>query len=707
MLINKKVKSEGVFLIKKRQSEILRDIILEKEKVDYQYLIEKYDVSERTLRNDLNAIDDYLNKERIPSLNRSKVNGIRFVGDLLQKDRVLWEASNEDRQSYIMNQEERLDHILFFLLQQEIPISIQDIADDIGFSKNTIVEDIKKLDELLHDDRCRLVRKRKIGMHLEATEFHKRQLFVELVQKKSYLDKWQVENWEAVFDEKALEDKRHLIEGLQDRLKRVYTDTSIHTIAMVMQLSAVRYAMGHMVTLQPYQYETIKLSNEYKVLSQHLIDQPLAFLENDMEKAYISMYLLTNKIFKQESVNFFDDRVANLKAIIDRMIIIMEQDQQVELLTSEREKLARGLLLHLEPAVYRMRYGIGISNKLLGEIQLKFSQYYDAASKACMYLSQSLHVIVPDEEIGFIALHFGGVMEGYFSRQEINRDRSKAVLVCNAGMATVRILEARLKDEFEDLDIVGYYSYAGYQRQEELLGDVVVTTIAIEDERLPVVVVNPLLDDRDIEKLNQYFRKKRHIQEKKDIDLKAIMNVVEKYCTVISPAHLKKELKSIIDPQVERNDLTMYDLLSRDRVQLGVEVDSWEEALDIAARPLMEHGYITEAYPEAMKANNKAFKAYSVIRPYIAIPHAKPEDGVIDVGLSLVVLKKPIPFGNPKNDPVKFIFMLSNKDEISHLRALNIFMQMIRKQEHVDTLLSLKSYKALETWVRKFEEGLL
>lgn len=710
--------------IKKRQAEILRDIILEKEKVDYVYLIEKHNVSERTLRNDLNAIDDYLCAQEIEPLKRSKKDGISFVSDLLSRDKILWEVNAEDQQSYVLDQEERLDYLFFFLLQKESPVSVQEIAEDIGFSKNTVVEDVKKLDLLLTQKKCQLIRKRKIGMHLEVTEFYRRQLYIELLQKKFNINKWDIsegsiksmyphfmtliqKEWGDIFSPISLQKYYSVIEELQGKLKRVYTDTSMNTIAVVMGLSAARFAMGQTVTVQPFQLETIKLSNEYKIVIEYAKENAIHFLQDEMEVAYISMYLLTNKIFKQESVNFFDDRVGDLKEIINRMITIMEQDQEVELLSNEREKLARGLLLHLEPAVYRMRYGIEITNKLLSEIQHKFSKYYDAASKACMYLSQSLHVIVPDEEIGFITLHFGGIMEGYHNRQAQSKKQMRVVLVCNAGMATVRILEARLNDEFEEIDIINYYSYASYQRQVDLDGDIVVSTIPIDEQSIPVIVVNPLLEDKDIEKLNKHFRKRHKIQAKKDVDLKAIMNVVEKYCKVISPAHLKKELKSIIDPQIERTDLTLYEMLSKGRVVLGANVSTYEEAIALAAKPLIKDGYITPNYEKAMVESIDKFKAYSVIRPSVVLPHAKPEDGVLEVGLSIVILEEGVNFGHPQHDPVRIIFMLSNKDELSHLRALNIFMQIIRKQEHVDALLEMTSYKMLETWIRKFEEGLL
>ncbi len=44
--------------------------------------------------------------------------------------------------------------------------------------------------------------------------------------------------------------------------------------------------------------------------------------------------------------------------------------------------------------------------------------------------------------------------------------------------------------------------------------------------------------------------------------------------------------------------------------------------------------------------------AHIVIAPGIALPHARPEDGVIDSTVAVVRLAEPVNFGNEDNDPV-------------------------------------------------------
>jgi mannitol/fructose-specific phosphotransferase system IIA component (Ntr-type) len=72
--------------------------------------------------------------------------------------------------------------------------------------------------------------------------------------------------------------------------------------------------------------------------------------------------------------------------------------------------------------------------------------------------------------------------------------------------------------------------------------------------------------------------------------------------------------------------------------------------------------------------------------PGIAIPHARPEDGMKRVGFSLVTLKEPVYFGHPKNDPVDLLIALGGPDNKSHIKALAQLAQMLQNQETVKRL---------------------
>lgn len=692
--------------MKKRYIDIFKDILKPREKMTNSFLKNKYGVSERTIRNDLKEIDDYLQSRDLPSITRSKTKGLYLDLPNIVIDQIWQDISDIDENAYILNQKERMHYILFILLKKDEPTSINQISKQIGFSRNTVIEDVKCLEKLLDEKSCRLVKKRKIGMYIETSEFQRRQLYIDLFVKHFNIGMWELSTgevknldqqfhmvlkneWEKLFQDVDLKELYLMILDIQEQLKRKYTDASINTLILVIALSKIRCNAGYFVRLQTFHLQTIKLSQEYSVLHR--------YLDDEHEIAYVAMYMLSNKILEQDK--FFEGQLEGIEQITEKMIGILEQDMQISLDKYERQKLLKGLMLHLEPAVYRMRYNIGISNKLLSDIKNKYKKYYDAASKACMYLSQKLHIIVPDEEIGFVALHFGGVVESHKGKEN-----TKILLLCNAGMATVRIMEARLKEEFENIEIIDYLSYSEYIKENYIDAHLIVSTINVVNDKIPVVVVSPLLNIEDVKRLRRYMTQKvtnKFLESK--VSLEKIMEICEKYCTIHSKKLLEKELKVAIGMEAKSLELKLSQLISKEKVILNAEANSWEEAVKLGSQVLISGGNISETYEKAMIDNIKKLKAYVVIKPGVAIPHAKPADGVNELGLSIVTLKKGIEFGHPKNDPVRLIFILANKDATSHLKALDIFIRIIKCEAYVEKLLSIKDYHDFKSWIENFE----
>ena len=61
---------------------------------------------------------------------------------------------------------------------------------------------------------------------------------------------------------------------------------------------------------------------------------------------------------------------------------------------------------------------------------------------------------------------------------------------------------------------------------------------------------------------------------------------------------------------------------------------------------------------------------YIVLAPGIALAHARPEDGVVGLGLGVAVLERPVRFGHPDNDPVDVVLAFGSPDKESHLGVL-------------------------------------
>jgi mannitol/fructose-specific phosphotransferase system IIA component (Ntr-type) len=114
----------------------------------------------------------------------------------------------------------------------------------------------------------------------------------------------------------------------------------------------------------------------------------------------------------------------------------------------------------------------------------------------------------------------------------------------------------------------------------------------------------------------------------------------------------------------------LFDSLTSDHIAVNIKANSWEEAVDSAGLIMVNKGLTRPSYTEAMKETLKTLGPYYVIAPGIAMPHARPEDGVIQTGFSLITLDTPVEFGSEANDPVDIVIGFAALNKENHITAL-------------------------------------
>ncbi|MEM4851382.1 MAG: PTS sugar transporter subunit IIA [Desulfurococcaceae archaeon] len=90
----------------------------------------------------------------------------------------------------------------------------------------------------------------------------------------------------------------------------------------------------------------------------------------------------------------------------------------------------------------------------------------------------------------------------------------------------------------------------------------------------------------------------------------------------------------------------------------------------------------------------------------VATPHARPEDGALRPGFSIVVLRKPVNFGS-HNDPVYIVIGFTAVDKTSHLRALQILATLISDEEFKNKVINAKSEGEVKKIIGEYLEKLI
>ena len=128
--------------------------------------------------------------------------------------------------------------------------------------------------------------------------------------------------------------------------------------------------------------------------------------------------------------------------------------------------------------------------------------------------------------------------------------------------------------------------------------------------------------------------------------------------------------------------------LTRDMIETNFNASNAEEAIIRAGKLLLNEGGIDKIYIDAMLDSYKNNGPYFVLSPKIAMPHARPEDGVNEASVSLVKLDKPVKFGHMTNDPVSLVFGLGATSGDEHLELLQKLTVLLNTTEKTDALLS-------------------
>jgi|SRR5690606_20670463 len=131
-------------------------------------------------------------------------------------------------------------------------------------------------------------------------------------------------------------------------------------------------------------------------------------------------------------------------------------------------------------------------------------------------------------------------------------------------------------------------------------------------------------------------------------------------------------------------------------VALDIPAETPEAAIKAAGDLLVASDLVESGYVEAMVESYRENGPYFVLAPQIALPHARPEDGVKEASVAFVRLKDPVVFGSAANDPVSLVFALGASTSDEHLVVMKELVMLLNNPEKVERLKNINSYEELK-----------
>jgi len=645
--------------------------------MDEKELEQRLGISSRQLSYSMDQINEQLQEQNIPLIKKKqgKYYCSKEATSLLQSQAGLNEFS--------LSAEDRVQVILLIILSRIDEVSLDHLIDLLQVSKNTVVTDIKKCNDYLANYRLQIQYTRKHGYAIDGDEWDKRVVLNNAIHHvyRHYGEKAFEQLLPHCMDHKEAVKKTLL--KVEQYLGKKYIDEDFYPLIYFITMLLVRIRQNKkMSQLEFLDVNEIANTREYQALL-HLSDD---FIDISQEEVmYISLQLLgsnsLDRSLKEDDLPLLSNSLWEF---------FTEFETNTRLVLPEKRELHRKFINHFKPAYYRIKYKLPIENVLYEQVTTKYSVLHSFVRQSISPLEKFFQVDIPDAEIAYITMFIGGHILGKEDSGPAEKV-IRAVILCPNGVSVSKLMEKNLQAVFPEFLFYPpntVREYEGFM----LPHDLVFSTIPVASSR-NVYVVSELLSSNEQLKLRRRVIKDVFRVDFDTVTSADILEVVKRHGNIGNDMKLTEALDSLLLPKSgDRHESETFDkhqgllnLMSEDVIQVIDKTPDWEALLKRASHLLIGKGKITEAYTPLLIEAYKDMPEYVLLNQNIVLPHLDPEIASQRLGVSLLILKEGIMYG----------------DKLTHIIAL---MTIPDKESHIDVLFEINRLARNEEFVKQVKQ---
>lgn len=655
------------------QFEIISALLGEEKPKTLADLSKTLNISPRKIQYNLNPIEAWLNSCQV-SLDRRSGVGIFINLPIEEKQTLLNQLANLVDVELVLTRSQRQRLLLIRLLLANTPLSSSELADEYCVTRATLLKDLDYVKSVLDQYNLTLPSIPREGHAIVCHPSIRRFLIAKSFCEEHLINNTSLRNLEVMV---TLRPPFHYLFGnprFQEDLKFSAAAIDDIEISIDEKLSQAGY-----VFLLYY----------------------LLFLLDDVRKNIQIDDIEIEEFENLRDVTF----VHNFNSLLERYVGNELSDSEIQLLTLHVACLPRSIqpdgltqMKRIEenfPFVFRRLEGI--CAKFIKEISLYLNPYLNVDiefhdelvqffEKSVLAKKYGFSLIFPVENNAFCyeentleiverilrkttrltkfnyqelcALTSLVIANSNRVNQGVQKDL-RVILVNNSDYSVSSIMRDRIKENFPWFHIVDTLRPIDVKQNRLRKVDLVISTDNIEcEDTPPVILVDPFVPNQDIDLIHKEM------------------------------AEYTKQLSKSI---ALSGSLGISDLLIKENISLVEHIESWQNAVLKAGKPLVRRGSIDGNYLEEIIQSNIDHGPYSVVAPHIALMHSKPTIGVRELCLGLLVVNQGVVFGMDEYDPVHLLFLLAIPGVLTHINALEDLIKIIQNQEICQTLLECRS----------------
>ena len=354
----------------KRSREILLGLMDLEKTFRISELAEKFQVSERTIRNDINDVNDFLEQHEL-SLVKLGSNGTLLVEDDIELAAGLF--NQNDFYTYRLSKGERKPLIAAILIEASDYTTLSNMAELLYVSRATVINDLESVKQMLLKEHLTVESHSNKGLVLHGKESDKRACLLKLLNQDGFfqaagsvvqsfirglnishrLKKEDKQNLQKIINEQEHAHGRfltdasfnYLLSYLTILIQRVKKG---HQITESLEVKKSKYEMAEDILRYVCQYWELPESQGEKELLSDILDS-LSYIKKDSRnQRIIGLQLVTRKFIEQISNElhvdsnrdfvFYENLVNHLESIFTKEFNITQRDDFLRQIVEQNQE---------------------------------------------------------------------------------------------------------------------------------------------------------------------------------------------------------------------------------------------------------------------------------------------------------------------------------------------------------------------------------
>lgn len=632
-----------------RLCHIMNDLLEAKDYLSLDHFIKTYEVSKRTIQNDLSYL------MQMSSRKGYQLHMRRGRGYLLEvTNRELLNNFIKSLESdRLIDTKDRNKSIAVYLAMQSDYVSMDKVAETFQISKTSVKKEMREVEELLESFHLQLEKKSHYGIRLIGAAHDCKQMLADFFFENNPF----LEN--AMQD--ILKDFAQVNSLLVNQIEKEDLNINYNELKNVivwLQIT-VFYARIH---VEKQMFMTSKPVNAIQRIAWKMKEMmeacfDIAISAESLQEMEVVLRL--NVRAKQPTVSFSDQ----LRQDVD--LFLLDIDKLYNTAFSEDQDFKESLLTHVSLLIERLHQKISYKNTLIKEICIRYPMIFNIAIRFSDMLKEKYNVEVTHDEAGFIATHFAAHME---------RERKSRILrfnrigvVCSSGGGSAYLIKLQIESLFSQAD-VETFSFLQMDELERYHPDLIFTIMPLDrDFAAPVIYIKELLDDLDLMRIRQVLQYDN--------------------CDSLSIADANSYLYSIFD---------------RHFFQIR-KSDDYPALLQEMAQQIEESGYGGEHYAQYVMERESYMS--TIYMNGVCIPH--PIEICANRNLiSVCILEEPICYED-KQASIIFMVSLTKEDYEVHKDITKKLYQLMNDEKRLQRVLRNRTLEELLIVMKELDGGTL